>query len=170
MVKKQAASPAAHILNILGIMIMVLAVALCLVLAVPKFMGYSGYTVLTGSMEPTIPVGSVVYAKEADPASLVPGDIIVFYSGSGDIPVTHRIVKNDTSAREVTTRGDANDLVDVSPVPYSNIIGVVTRHVPGLGRLLAPLGTLLGKIGMIALIFAGALMCDLARRLPTRDS
>ena len=168
MADRQAASPAAHILNILGIAIMVLAVMLCLILAVPKLMGYSGYTVLTGSMEPTIPVGSVVYAKEADPVQLVPGDIIVFYSGAGEIPVTHRVVKNDTAAREVTTRGDANDLVDLSPIPYPNIIGVVVRQVPGLGRLLSPLSTLMGKIGMIALIFAGALMCDLAQRLPAR--
>lgn len=58
---------------------MIIAVLIVgLVSAVPKIMGYQTYDVLTGSMEPELPVGSLILVETVDPALLVEGDIITF--------------------------------------------------------------------------------------------
>ena len=87
-------SPAAAVLNFIGTAIIVIVIVLCLSLIVPKFFGINSYTVLTGSMEPSIPVGSLVCAKATEPDTLAVGDVIVFYDGINSIPVTHRVVEN----------------------------------------------------------------------------
>ncbi len=165
MAKAKTSSPAAAVLNFIGTAIIVIVIVLCLALTVPKLFGISSYTVLTGSMEPTIPVGSIVYAKAADPQSLAVGDVIVFHDGRSALPVTHRIIENDTAAGQVITKGDANEQADMLPISYYDIIGRVCLHIPVIGRLLAPLGTLLGKIGIIAIVFGGVLLCEVSRRL-----
>lgn len=153
----------ANVLNIIGTVILVLCIALCLCLAVPRLFGVTSYTVLTGSMEPTIPVGSMVWAKSTDPITLQPGDIAVFYDGMSDVPVTHRVVENDPNDGEITTQGDANSAPDVAAIPYQNIIGKVVLHLPAVGKLLLPLGTLWGKLALIVIII-GALLLTLASR------
>ena len=62
---------AGRILRAAGIALMVLVVAACLSLIVPRLAGYEGYVVVSGSMEPTIPVGSIIYSKQTDPALLL---------------------------------------------------------------------------------------------------
>ena len=52
---------------------------------VPEVMGFSILQVLTGSMEPTIPEGSMLLIRRTDPNTLTEGDIISFYDpGSGE--------------------------------------------------------------------------------------
>ena len=159
-------SPASVILNAVGTIIIILAVVLCLLLALPRAFGIYGYTILSGSMEPTIPAGSVVYTKAiGDPETLKAGDIVVFYEGLGDIPVVHRLVENHRSEREIITKGDANTVEDLQPIPYQNIIGRSLLHVPMLGRILSPLGTMAGKISVLAMIAGGLLLCFAAQHL-----
>ena len=161
-------SPAAAVLNVIGTVIIVLAIILCLLPVLPRLLGFSGYTILSGSMEPTIPVGSVVYSKAVDnPETLEVGDIVVFYEGLGDIPVVHRLVENRLSERELITQGDANNTEDLQPIPYQNVIGKVRFHVPHLGTILTPLSTMGGKISVIALIIGGLLLCYVSQRLRT---
>lgn len=155
----------AKVLNFIGTAVIIIVIALCLSLIVPRVFGITSYTVLTGSMEPSVPVGSVVFAKAAEPAQLEAGDIIVFYDGRSDIPVTHRIVENQSSEGQFITKGDANESDDIAPIPYPNLIGKVVLHLPFLGRLYAPLGTLMGKIAVLAVILGGFLLCEIARRM-----
>ncbi|MBR2561373.1 MAG: signal peptidase I [Eubacterium sp.] len=160
------ASPASVLLNTIGTLIIIIAVVLCLLLALPRLFGISGYTVLSGSMEPTIPVGSIVYARSVDqPDSLAEGDVVVFYEGIGSTPVVHRLLENHLSEREIQTKGDANGAADLMPIPYENIIGKEVLHIPFLGVILSPLGTLTGKIAMFAMILGGLLLCHVAKRL-----
>ena len=56
---------------------------------VPDFLGYKPFIVLSGSMEPSIMTGDMVFVKETDPDSLKVGDVIAYKSGSA--VVTHRI-------------------------------------------------------------------------------
>src|SRR5580692_2467321 len=74
--------------------------------------GYRVYVIHTGSMVPTLPMGSAVFDKPAPAfSSLKPGEIITFrHSGLSSDVVTHRIVSlnNDT----VQTKGDANKVDD----------------------------------------------------------
>ena len=47
----------------------VAAVALAATLLLPRLFGYTPYAVLSGSMEPELPVGSMAYVHETDPAT-----------------------------------------------------------------------------------------------------
>ena len=152
-------TPAARLLNFTGTLITFLAIVLCLLLALPRFFGISSYTVLSGSMEPTIHIGTLVYAKAVDsPETLQAGDIIVFREGLGEVPVIHRITENHTAEGEFITKGDANAAEDLRPVPYQNLLGKEVLHVPVLGTLLTPLSSLRGKLCIIALILGGLLL------------
>ena len=74
-----------------GILLIVLE-ALAGILIIPKVMGYEEMAVLTGSMEPKYPVGSLIFVKEENLEKLQVGDVIT-YRLSGDTVVTHRVVE-----------------------------------------------------------------------------
>lgn len=91
------------------------------------------YVIASGSMEPEIPTGSVVFASPGDVSI---GDVVVYASRAGVFQV-HRIIE----ARETTDgihyllRGDANDAADSFLVKPEEIVGTVKTHVPWVGYL-----------------------------------
>ena len=93
--------------------------------------------VQSGSMEPSLPVGSVVAIVPR--ASYAVGDIITFGSDTkSKIPTTHRILsieREDGSVRYVT-KGDANEERDNNLVSHSEVIGGVVATVPRLGYMI----------------------------------
>ncbi len=106
----------------------------------PLFLGFQAYIIVSGSMEPAIAQGSVVYARYVEPEEIREGDIIVFYGGrNGDAVTTHRVMENRTAEREFITRGDANADNDMLPRPYESLIGRVELSVPFLGKVLSVL-------------------------------
>ncbi|MBQ6583344.1 MAG: signal peptidase I [Mogibacterium sp.] len=157
--KKRKRHPVAALLNGIGTLIMVLALALCLLLAVPRVAGIYSYVVISGSMEPAIPVGSLVYIRGCEPETLEAGDVILYYSTlGGDMPITHRVVENHPDQKELLTKGDANEQADLAPVAYINVKGKMLIHIPKVGYAAALLSSLMGKIGMAAVILAGYLL------------
>ncbi|MBR3125616.1 MAG: signal peptidase I [Mogibacterium sp.] len=153
-------------------------ILLGLVLAAPRLAGIKTYAVISGSMEPAIPVGSMVYSKEVDPKTLETGDVIVFYnsnttqgdgSTAGIIPVTHRVVLNDTGLGEITTKGDANEQRDISKVTYNNVEGKVIFHIPHLGYIGAPLSTTMGKVAAALILLAGYLLTEVGGSIRKRS-
>lgn len=82
----------------------------------PHIFGYEMLTVLSGSMEPGIPTGSVIGVKPVeDTASLQVGDVITFKANaSSDMLITHRIieVQGEGNSLQFITRGDNNDARD----------------------------------------------------------
>ena len=68
--KKGKPTPLGRFLNLLGSLIMLAVILLCLALAAPRLAGIKTFVVISGSMEPAIPVGSMVYSKEVDPKTL----------------------------------------------------------------------------------------------------
>lgn len=98
-----------------------------LAIAAPLVMGYHPVVVLSGSMEPTYHVGSVIYYKATPFEQINVGDPITFVGGEGGAMVTHRVVEKDESARAFGTQGDANDGRDPGMVPYSNVIGKAAK-------------------------------------------
>ena len=176
--KKGKPTPLGRFLNLLGSFIMLAVILLCLALAAPRLAGIKTFVVISGSMEPAIPVGSMVYSKEVDPKTLETGDVIVFYSsndvqggaGAGDvIPVTHRVVLNDTTNGEITTKGDANEKNDISKVAYLNVEGKVIFHIPQLGYMAAPLASVTGKIALALIILAGYILTEVGSSLRKRS-
>lgn len=57
---------------------LVALVLVCLPLTVPRLFGYHIYTVISGSMEPAIPTGSLVYIQEMEPEDVEADDVIAF--------------------------------------------------------------------------------------------
>jgi signal peptidase len=113
--RKRAPSRAATIASRIALAV---TVVLFIALLVPTLLGYKRYVIVSGSMEPTIPVGSVVYDEIVPVSSLIVGDIITFVPpaeyGMTD-PVTHRIASITESASgnlEFKTKGDANETID----------------------------------------------------------
>lgn len=88
--------------------------------------------VYTGSMEPAIPVGSVVVIKPVDPETLKEGDIICFKL-SGLTSITHRII-NITNEGFIT-KGDANEDPDMWTVKKENVIGKLILTIPYIGYI-----------------------------------
>ncbi len=90
--------------------------------------------VYTGSMEPAIPVGSIVVIKPANPNTLKVGDIICFkIESESSTTVTHRII--NITDEGFITKGDANEDPDQWIVKKENIIGKVIAVIPYLGYL-----------------------------------
>ncbi len=135
-----------------GIILLVLAV-LAGLLIIPKLMGYEEMAVLTGSMEPNYPVGSLIFVKEIDPDQLEVGDVITYRLDS-DTVVTHRIVEIDKEAQMVTTKGDANSSNDGSPVSYSEIVGKAHFKIPYLGYVSMNIKTPKGIMAICGVLIA----------------
>ena len=117
--------------------------------------GHPLFIVLSGSMTPVIDTGDLVIderVSSTQAAHLRAGQIITFHRGSGATPITHRIVAVTSSAGSVayTTKGDANNAADRSPVPSTQIVGLFDFKIPMGGRIIAglrqplTLGLLLG--------------------------
>lgn len=157
---------AGNLLRCVGYLIIVFVLGVCLGISLPKFAGYNAYVVVSGSMEPNIPVGSIAFAKETDPSQLQVGDVIVFIDPArGTTPITHRVVTNDTAAGTITTKGDANEREDVNPVTYDNVIGKVSMHVPHIGLVATALSSFLGKLIAVILLAEAWLLIEIGRRL-----
>ena len=119
--------------SILVAAVVLLAVALVGV----RIVGLQPYVVLSGSMDPTYPVGSLIYVKSTDYKQLKIGDPITFMV-SEDTVATHRIIEvlpdeDDPNTIRYFTQGDANDAPDGSSVHYKNIIGKPVFSIPYLG-------------------------------------
>ena len=153
--------------NLLGILILAAVILSCLPLTIPRLMGYEIYNVISGSMEPEIPVGSVVYVASVEPEKIVSEDVIAFRSG-GTV-VTHRVVENRLTDGEFVTKGDANAAEDMNAVPYVNLIGRVEYHFPVIGRLMVLYTGAMGKVYVICFAACGAVLNMLAGRLRERD-
>lgn len=152
-----------------GIVIMVFVAAACLTIMIPKAAGFESYVVVSGSMEPNIPVGSIVYSEKADPQLLRAGDVIVFIDESrGTIPITHRIMSNNPYTETIITKGDANEGEDVNPVHYGNVIGKVVRYVPHIGFTAAMFTSVIGKTVAVLLLLEAWLLTEVGRRLTAR--
>jgi len=154
---------AAVICRIIGTLILVFVILTFLPVTVPRWMGYEVYGVVSGSMEPMIPVGSIVYVKPAEGEDISVGEVIA-YSGGG-APIVHRVIENHPDEKELITKGDANDTKDLTPIPYQQVIGRVTKHFPVIGNLLMVWSGSLGKILLLCLAVSGALFNIIAGRL-----
>ncbi len=90
-----------------------------------SFFGTSILHVVTGSMEPTIPVDDFIIVKKTDVNSLEKDDIIAFYSENPNtkgLMVIHRIMQINEDGSFVT-KGDANTVEDAVSVTPDKVIG-----------------------------------------------
>lgn len=148
--------------SVIGTLMLLVVIAAAVPLTIPNFLGYEVYNVVSGSMEPTIPIGSIIYVKEIEPTEINSGDIIAFRGG--DSIIMHRVVTNKVVEGTFVTKGDANEGEDMNDVPYDNLVGIVVRHIPVLGQLLTLFGSTFGRICMVCFAACGALLNILGGR------
>ncbi len=114
----------------------------------------------TGSMEPTIPTGSLAVVHEIPAGEIAVGDIVTV-DRAGDLPVTHRVtsIAGTGETRTITLRGDANVSEDVAPYVVDSV-RVVWWWIPGWAQVIVwfshpvVLGTLtIGAAGLVTWAF-----------------
>ncbi len=140
--------------RLLGLfLVLLVGSAVAIVAVIPRLTDGQAMTVLSGSMTPKIPVGSVVMVRPIDPARLHVGDIATYQAAQGQaVYITHRItaIKNVNGQTQFTFKGDANRGPDLKPVVPGQIRGKVWFHVPWLGRVRDDLKT--GGFMLLAVI------------------
>jgi signal peptidase len=158
-------------IGLLVTVLLVLAVALCLYSVIQVLShgyvnlgGFMMFRVVTGSMEPTIPVGTLLLTREVDISTIRMDDIVCFRTQVSEIwgkIVTHRVVsvmETEFGGILLETKGDANLVADGYFVDYTNFVGKVIWHT-GDGSVLANIiGLFTSKIGFLGCIVFPALL------------
>ena len=129
------------------------------------------YTIISGSMEPTIHVYDVVvnFATNS-PEDIKVGDVITFISTSyisEGLTVTHRVqdIKIVNGEYEFVTKGDNNPVADGSTAKYSNVIGKVKFKIPQLGRVQFLVASKAGWFLVVLLPAMGVIIYDVIKLL-----
>lgn len=142
---------------LLALLLAVVTGLLLALVVVPLVMGWVPLTVLSGSMEPTIPTGSQVVVQPVETleeaAQLTTGDVITFMPHPDDPTlVTHRVVGVALGADgepSFTTQGDNNSAPDEESVTAVQLRGVVQYHVPYAGYLATALDFDQKRMGVV---------------------
>lgn len=112
--------------------------------------GWRLLIVKSGSMEPTIKTGALIFVKKE--STYAKDDVITFGPVTRpDMLVTHRIVEVlDLDGKQfVKTKGDFNAAADLDLVPIDSIIAKYYYNVPYLGYLVSFAQTQLGVVLLI---------------------
>ncbi|WP_394741382.1 signal peptidase I [Natronococcus roseus] len=143
-------------LHLLAALVLLAVVAVFVIYAVPAVIGADhSFVVMTGSMAPEIEPGDAVVVGEQDPATIETGDVITFYRGDAEAPVTHRVigVEQTSDGYLYETQGDANDEPDANPVPHENVLGTVVLTIPAIGHVIEFANTTEGFLALVVLPF-----------------
>jgi signal peptidase I len=118
-----------------SVLVLLLGVAVA-VIGLPTVVGGSAMTVLTQSMEPGLPPGTLVVIRPTPVDEIKIGDVITYQIRSGESAVvSHRVTSKTYTDGEPTfmTKGDNNDAVDPEPVRAVQIRGTLWYSLPLLG-------------------------------------
>lgn len=176
---KTKKDPIKRRINVLTTILLVFAVLLCLTVTVQvlskgyvNLFGYSLFRVVTGSMEPTVPVGALLVCRQTGMDAVQMGDIICFRAQETAIfgrMMTHRVtgIFSDLDGNLLfETRGDANLAADGFMVSQANFVGKVIWYTGADSVLSSVFSFFTNKIGFLAcivipiLLLGGLLMKD----------
>lgn len=146
------------------------AAAILGTVVVPRMAGATPYVVLTSSMKPSLPPGTMVVSRPVAPASIPIGSVITYQLVSGEpAVVTHRVVgQGVTSGGDVVfrTKGDANSAADPGwvravqvrgsswyAIPY---IGYVTNQLQVIDRVAVQRAVAVALLGYASVLILGA--------------
>ena len=155
--------------TILSILITIILSLFVCIFLITRLLNVEPFIVLSGSMEPAVPTGSIVFADK-NSKDINTGDIIAFHKG--DISVTHRVSGIDEDGNFIT-KGDANETVDPAPVAREQVIGKCLYMIPFLGYAAGYMRTPAGIavfVGMIAIYLVIAVYQKSKRRKTHEES
>jgi signal peptidase len=117
---------------------------------------YDGFIVTSGSMEPEIQTGSLLFTTPSSVENIRVGDTITF--GEKDSLTTHKVIEKNISGNQTTfkTQGIANNSPDPGTVTENQIIGKKLFSIPYLGYITTWAGTTTGLT--ILIIIPGTLL------------
>lgn len=154
--------------DIVSIVLIMVLLFLAVILIVPKFLGCETLAVISGSMHPKIPVGSIVIVREEDPAELGIGDIATYRMNDHTF-VTHRVLENHVDTQYIIFKGDANEAADANPIAYADVEGKVLFHFPMIGYLSIYMKTPLGIAAVCGIVFVLLLLAFLPEIFEPED-
>ncbi|MCZ4499745.1 MAG: signal peptidase [Marmoricola sp.] len=179
----QRSRPGRRIATVVAVAVTV-AISAVLVVAVlvPRLAGATPYVILTGSMRPQMPPGTLVVTRPVAASDVGVGEVITYQLVSGKpTVVTHRVVAQGISAvgeQVFRTRGDANTATDVGWVRAVQIRGARWYAVPYLGyltnrftatdRRLLQTAVEVGLLGYAAVMLGGAALGRRTRTVAPR--
>lgn len=141
-----------RICNLISTLMIIACLAITAALIAPRLAGREAFAVMSGSMEPYYHVGSIVYVdKDISPEEIQVGDPITFRKADTAV-ATHRVIAIDEEARQFTTKGDANEVQDMAPVSFDNVIGKAGMSIPLLGYISLNITTKKGMIAAAAVV------------------
>lgn len=143
---------------------------------VPQVFGYSVLHIVSGSMEPEIPVGTYILVKSEDANMVEKESIISFYSKDPAIyglPNTHRVkdILHEDGKILFVTKGDANAMPDTVNADGDSLIGVFVTELEGLtgiSNLMRGKGFFLVIIGL-QVITVGFVAYSMVRKKENND-
>lgn len=122
---------------------------------VPNILGFYGFTISTGSMNPAIKTGDYLISRKVDSDDIKVGDIITFMEE--DSIITHRVsdIINQDEKIMFITKGDGNNIEDDTKVMGENVIGKYIFKVPMIGYILDYFKYMnpISKIGILILMY-----------------
>lgn len=168
----------------LSTLVYVMAILLCVCVIMQVYTqgyvniaGFSMFRVVTGSMEPNIPVGSLLLSQEVPISQIQEEDVVCFISKEAQTKgkiITHRVVSVYTAengAIVLKTKGDANLVADGYFVTSENLIGKVSWYTKE-GNIMAGLMTFLSsEIGFLicvlfpVLLIAGVILRNCVKNI-----
>lgn len=156
------------ICNILSMVLLVVMALVAGILMIPYLFGYQPLAVLSGSMERTYPVGSIIFVQKVAPEEVKVGDAITFRL-SGGMAATHRVVSIDTSKRQFVTKGDENNAED-APTGFDALVGrAAPTAIPLIGYISIGIktpGGIMAVTGLVVLILALVFLPEIIQSKP----
>jgi signal peptidase len=146
---------ARRVVGLIGIALFGVLLAFTLFTHLAPLTGRQLFIVGGGSMEPSIPLGSLVIATPVDALTIAPGDVVTIRADNG-VVITHRVrrVVDLAEGRFFELKGDANPGVDVTLVPARAIVGAADRYLPFAGYAQGYLATVPGLVSVLAALGA----------------
>ena len=149
--------PARRAVGLTGLALLAALVAFSLFVHLPPLMGRQLFIIGGGSMEPSIPLGSLVVATPTNAMTVAVGDVVTVRGDNG-VVYTHRVTRvlDLTEGRFFETKGDANQSPDGGLVPARAIVGAAGQYVPLAGYAQAFLSRVAGVVATLSVL--GALL------------
>ncbi|MGN1411906.1 MAG: signal peptidase I [Oscillospiraceae bacterium] len=124
------------IYSIIVTTITIAVMLISMVIVIPRLFGIECYVVKSGSMEPTLNVGSLTYI-DTNKTSLNVGDIAVYKitQDNNETLVIHRVISKTDDGYQF--QGDANQVADANLVKQNQIVGSYIFQIQKVGFILA---------------------------------
>ena len=144
----------ARTLALIGWAVFGFAVVCATVLVGPTLVNRKSFTILSGSMTPTLRIGDVVVDRRMHADQVRPGDIVTFRDPNDPKRLlTHRIVRYRllNGIAYVVTKGDANHTVERWSIPANGTVGRVEYRLPKIGYLVMHVDDPRGRFLLVAI-------------------